>query len=115
MTDETTKLIQQLAEKLGTTADHLWAVLVRQAPISCTIDLITTIASLIAAPLLAWLATRAMQKADDGEEAQVPIAIAFGIVAVMAGLIAAVAVCSLGNTLSGFFNPEYWALKQVLK
>lgn len=38
MNEETSKLIRELADKLGTTAEHLWSVLVKQAPISSATD-----------------------------------------------------------------------------
>jgi len=34
MNEDTIKLIRDLAEKFGTTSEHLWAVMVRQALIS---------------------------------------------------------------------------------
>ena len=44
MNEATAKLIEELAAKLGTTAEHLWGVLVRQAPISATVSAALTLA-----------------------------------------------------------------------
>lgn len=34
MNEQTTKLIEQLAKELGTTAEYLWTVLLKQSPIA---------------------------------------------------------------------------------
>lgn len=39
MEEKTIKLIEQLAQKLGTTTEYLWAVLLKQAPIDATVVL----------------------------------------------------------------------------
>lgn len=44
MNEKVLEALQALAIKLGTTADHLWGVLIKQAPIDGTIDLIACIA-----------------------------------------------------------------------
>ena len=45
MDEKFQKLIEALAAKLGTTAEHLWGVLVRQAPISGAVDLVLCVMS----------------------------------------------------------------------
>lgn len=40
MNEQTVKLVEQLAQKLGTTTEYLWNVLIKQAPISAAIDMI---------------------------------------------------------------------------
>ncbi len=40
MDEQIEKLLRELAEKLGTTAEHLWGVLMRQAPISGVIGIL---------------------------------------------------------------------------
>jgi hypothetical protein len=37
---ELTELLGKLADKLGTTVEKLWSVLLKQAPISGTVDLL---------------------------------------------------------------------------
>ena len=43
MNEQTTKLIEQLAQKLGTTTEYLWSVLLKQAPIDATVTLFQTL------------------------------------------------------------------------
>ena len=40
MNEQTTILLQKLSESLGTTSEYLWAVLIKQAPISATISMV---------------------------------------------------------------------------
>jgi len=47
MNENTAKLIEQLAQKLGTTSEYLWGVLLKQASISATVTLLKTIAILL--------------------------------------------------------------------
>ena len=47
MNENTSKLIEQLAQQLGTTSKYLWSVLLKQAPISATVNLIQIILILL--------------------------------------------------------------------
>lgn len=112
MNEGTQQLIRELAEKFGTTAEHLWGVLIRQAPISGVIGLALD-------ALLLWLVYFAWKnlgniKFDKWDED-------FGKGMLYSGLIVASALVLIGVAvyfpvqLSGIINPEYWALKQILK
>lgn len=63
MNDNTRQLLEQLAVKLGTTVEHLWGVLIRQAPVSGLISILGYIA------VIAVLAeiTRRLVKVDPME------------------------------------------------
>ena len=116
MDKQTLDLLQQLAAKLGTTAEHLWAVLVRQAFCSGCADLL--VYGLAGA--FVWLTLRKTPKwiqtvkdaESDLEEAAYVVALAISWLLVVIFIIAA--ACSLGDTVAAFVNPEYWALKQIL-
>lgn len=107
MNEQTQQLIDKLATKLGTTAEHLWGVLIKQAPISSTIDLIG-IALLFAVLLYAYK----LLKRADLDYADGPLAFALWWLFFLLGLI--VSIIAMPYILSGFFNPEYWALKQLI-
>lgn len=108
MNEQTNQLIEKLAEKLGTTAEHLWAVLVRQAPITA----ITNIAGIIIGVLLILVSALVVRKfTKDDDEAGLAWII-WGICAVVGILI----ILDASNTVATCFsNPEYWALKQIIK
>jgi phosphotransferase system glucose/maltose/N-acetylglucosamine-specific IIC component len=119
MNEQTTKLIEQLAQKLGTTAEYLWTVLVKQAPISAATDALYFILVIIGGIFL-WKLHKYLSKErgeykhsiyyDEEENVTIPMFIAVIIWAILF----IVCFSSIGNIINGFFNPEYWALKEVL-
>jgi hypothetical protein len=113
MDEKTLQVLTALANKLGVTAQYLWSVLLRQAPITGAIDLF--LLSLLVFGV--WRLTRYVYRRKPGEWGDDegffrPLAWAgVGIVVFVTTLI----VCgSLSDTVAGLVNPEYWALKQVL-
>lgn len=122
MDDKYQQLIEVLAAKLGTTAEHLWGVLVRQAPISGAVDLVWCIA--IAAAAWWWVAltkrktTRPQKTEDDRypraewEDERMAMAWVGSLMAVAFALICIIA--SAQGIVAAFANPEYWALKQLM-
>lgn len=119
MNDKTSELLQQLATKLGTTIEHLWAVLIRQAYISAITDLIQD-AIIISVVIVAyrltvkWLSSKGDTSWDDWLDDRIPtliVAVAgWGILGIF---LVALFLC-FPETLTKFINPEYWALQQVL-
>jgi hypothetical protein len=112
MNDSTQQLIRELAEKLGTTAEHLWGVLVRQAPISGTLGLLG-IAALLGFVYIAW---KRLTKIDftkwDHDLAKGTM---YGglLIATVIALLSLLLLAPL--YVAGILNPEYWALRQILK
>ena len=116
MNEATQKMVEELAAKLGTTAEHLWGVLVRQAPISSLCDVLA-IAAWFAGLVWAFrLVTRKTTENENGdaEWGYEGVFWAWTVWGVTAGILVLVAGCSFATIVSGFLNPEYWALKQVL-
>lgn len=123
MDEKFQKLIEALAAKLGTTAEHLWGVLVRQAPISGAVDLVLCV--VIAAVTVWWVAlvkrkttcppeteTNRYPKAEWRDEG----AFLAWLVTVIFGVLALISVIgSAQGIVAAFANPEYWALKQLVK
>ena len=116
-------LIEALASKLGTTAEHLWGVLVRQAPISGAVDLVLC---MLIATVTVWFVALVKNKTTAPaatEEDRYPhaewrddAAFLAWAVALIAGVLAL--VCVIGSSqgiAAAFANPEYWALKQLVK
>lgn len=107
MNEQTQQLIEKLAEKLGTTAEHLWGALIKQAPISSTVDLISI--AICAAALVA--AFNIIKSKVEDEDFAVIVWSAWGSIAF---LIAMASLCILNRIVAGFFNPEYWAIKEII-
>lgn len=119
---EITPLLEKLAAKLGTTAEHLWGVLVKQAHVEGVVGLVFITVATVA--VLCWgffifpklyKKYKAIQKeygrySDDGEGYL--IAMVIGSVAL--GVLFLVSLGEVNNVVTCFYNPEYWALKRVL-
>lgn len=119
MNEQTIKLIEQLARKLGTTSEYLWAVLIKQAPISALTDLLYFILVIIGGIIL-WKIHKYLSK-DRGEDKnsiyydeENIVIIPMFIVSIVWAIIFIACFFSIGDIINGFFNPEYWALKEVL-
>ena len=119
MNEQTTKLIEQLAKKLGTTAEYLWTVLLKQAPISAMIDLvylvIVTITGIGLYKLHKYCTKETGEYKESIYEDKGELVIPAMVVLATAWVIFFIACFfSIGNIINGFFNPEYWALKEIL-
>lgn len=124
MDDKTLQALIALAHKLGTTADHLWGVLLKQAPITGVVDLLVCAAWV--SGVLAWArfvkrkttapasaANNRHPSADWSDDAGVGLA--WFSVAFAAISTALIVGSHLSTIVAALVNPEYWALKQILK
>lgn len=116
MDEQTAALLGKLAAKLGTTSEYLWGVLLKQAPIQAWImaaEYALTIIVIAAIwkcrkPIGEWL-----KNAADGDAE--PVVVIGGIVFVVVAIIWLIAcVFCFPEMVTGFLNPEYWALKEIL-
>lgn len=119
MNEQTVQLIEKLATKLGTTSEYLWSVLIKQAPISATINLVYFVFIILAGVVLYKLHKRFCKEDDMGDSiysmGKEEVVVAPMIIGAIIWLILAlVSFFSLGDVFNGFANPEYWALKEVL-
>jgi uncharacterized membrane protein YfcA len=109
MDDNTLQALTQLAQKLGTTAEYLMGVLIKQGPISGLIDLlimaIMAYGSYIGVRLV-------LRKNDDDNE----IAVVFGWIGIVTFCIVTslVILLQLNQAITGIIHPEFWALQQIL-
>jgi transcriptional regulator with XRE-family HTH domain len=115
MNESTTQLIESLAAKLGTTAEYLWGVLLNQAAVSATISLLFAVTSITYLTIyLRWLIAKV--KADELDildyEKNVAMSMFGGAVAILSFVTIGFA---LPNIITGYINPEYWALQEILK
>ena len=118
MNEETTKLIEQLAQKLGTTAEYLWRVLIKQAPISAATDLLYLVLIIITGIVLFNIHKRLAKEDEHGDSAYFTFeegaAVPMIIGVIIWGILFIVCFFSIGDIINGFLNPEYWALNNVL-
>jgi hypothetical protein len=113
---EMTILLEKLADKLGTTVEKLWSVLLRQAPISGAVDLILCIILVVASIFVFKFVNKKTTGGKDGyadwdDEGKF---FAWAGAAIIIGINVFLIVCSAESIISAFFNPEYWALSKIL-
>ncbi len=115
---ELTGLLEQLAEKLGTTTEYLWGVLITQAKVSAIIDLIYIVLVSIIGVIIYKVHKHLMKENENGDTRYYILedsaVIPMFIVSIVWSVLFIVCFFSLGNIISGLINPEYWALEQVL-
>lgn len=122
MNDKTIALIEKLAEKLGTTAEHLWGVLLHQAPISGAVDLATVAVMVLAAVGLVRFVKGKTTKPAMTEDDRYPHAewedegagLAWLGATIYLIITGVVVIGSAQGIVAAFFNPEYWALSHIL-
>jgi hypothetical protein len=119
MNEETLALIDKLATKIGTTGEHLWGVLLKQAPISSTIELLILLSTVFFTYRFSkYVRKHTKRYNEEGgynaecwcEEVRMVSLIAlgcsyFGIILYL--------MFGFTDMLSGFFNPEYWAFLKI--
>lgn len=113
MNEQATKLIEQLAQKLGTTTEYLWSILLKQAPISAMIDLIYLIIATIMGIVL-WKLHKYFAKEDEYED-RAEVKLTMVVLTFVWIMFFTICFFSIGDIINGFFNPEYWALKEILR
>ena len=98
------ELLVKFAEKLGTTVEHLWGVLIAQAPIKATVNTLWFAVAYGALALL-WRATSRLDEHDE------PRFVSRMAVIGGAALVTLILATEASNIVSAFVNPEFWALE----
>lgn len=121
MNENITKLLEQLAQKMGTTTEYLWGVLLRQAPISSTISLIQFLATILFGFAL-WKIHKRLVKTEKGDryeengyekyEMAAILPMIFGLI--LFAILFIYHLSAIGDIINGYFNPDYWALKEII-
>ncbi len=126
MDTNTADLLKQLADKFGTTVEHLWSVLVKQATVNACANALETALGLgliiAIGYFLRWLTkprrkeaqdqyeTGALCDWDDGWPVAISIILVVGVIVwlVVAGI-------TVESVIVAINNPEYFALQEVLR
>jgi hypothetical protein len=108
MTDQELLLLTQLATKLGTTVEFLWAVLLKQAMVSGIKSIIAIV--LMWSIVISSVVFLVKKKFED----ESPEAIIGAILTCALGLVSIlVLLLEGGSAITALFNPEYWALNHI--
>lgn len=115
--EELTPLLENLAQKLGTTSEYLWGVLLKQAPISAVSQLIQMLITIILGVVLFKLHKKFSEEGKSGRtlywDKEELLTIPMFLAGIGFFILALFQVKNFDNIIYGFFNPEYWALNEV--
>lgn len=123
MNDNTYKLLDELAKKLNTTAEYLWDMLLKQAPISATIDLLFFVLMIVINIILVkvhlYLSKERElpdwhRKQSIYEDKSEVVAIPMIIISLVCVVLLLISFSCLENVINGFLHPEYWALDRIM-
>ena len=113
MNEQLQNTLAALAEKFGTTVEHLWDVLIYQARVEAVVTGIELIfiAILFSVSLhYVRVLFKGVLKDDWDEITYAPIVcLIIGMV-----LLGVWAINDVSNIITMVWNPEYWALRQIL-
>jgi hypothetical protein len=120
MDSNTETLIRELAAKLGTTVEHLYTVLVKQAFITGVSDIVICSFILVALIFSAFYLFKGIAKAKKNQDEREPYAIPEFIIpvilAVIFGIMFIIAfLANIEDIITCFSNPEYFAVHEILK
>lgn len=104
MNEQTEKLIRELAEKLGTTVEHLWDVLTRQALISGVTDVVLWVGFATGLVISYRLLKRHSQEWSD----ELGVGLAWAVWVVFLSAFVINVSINAETIMAAFFNPEYW-------
>lgn len=118
MNENTLKIIEELAKKLGTTSEYLWGVLVKQAPINSTIDVFLVLIIMLFGFVLYKIHKKLMLKNENGKtgyyEHEEMVCIPRILAVILFFTLFVTSFFLIKDIIIGYFNPEYWALDKIL-
>jgi len=120
MSEELSKQLAELANKLGVSVEHLWGVLIKQAYIDGISSLATVLVCLLLVIVIvyAFLYFRRRFRNTPAQESPQPFGVlvepfGFVIVGIALLFIGALACDNFYWVISDFFNPEFYALRHL--
>jgi hypothetical protein len=120
MSEELNKELASLASKLGTSVEHLWGVMVKQAYIDGISSLVTTLVCLLlgVAVVHGFFYVRRNFKSTPHHERTHPFdflmdPLGFVVIGVILLAIFAVASDNFYWVISDFWNPEFYAMRHL--
>ena len=118
MSQEIAKVLDLLAERFGTTIEHLWEVMIRQAYIEAIMGIfVFALLLVVNIKFIKW--AKPITTNDDhetwekwGVDGVMPV-MASGFIMLVISCIAF--LMTIDNLVAKLVNPEYWALQQILE
>lgn len=124
MDEKTNQLLQQLSEKMGTTVEHLWVILINQAKY----DIITSVIQMVFMAAFIFITIRLHIKFSKPINTKDGLSYYYNlyskkeellIVPMMFAGIASIIMmmfflAGFDDLMCAILNPEYWALRQII-
>ncbi len=124
MNEQTEKLIREFAEKLGTTTDHLWGMLVRQARLNglANLFIFAAVIGLLAASFV-WFRKKTTDspgakehnRYGDAEWDDDAKPFVWGGWCLLCLIGSVWILGAVPETIGSFLNPEYFAYHEILR
>ncbi len=119
MNNEMTQLLRELSDKLGTNVEHLWGVMIKQA----SVQVWTNIFFVIFTVIITWIFVyffKKIYKSDTWDKAyqnDTEFGLIFSAIVVGFGtlILVVLSIIFLFEIPTLIYNPEYWALEQIIK
>ena len=102
-------LIKELSEKLGTTSEYIFETLVKQAKFNAIEGIVFFLLSLLFLFIL-YKVHKHLSENYLYDDVAVGVMLFFSIIFIFILIISLIKMIS---NLSGLYNPEYWAIKQI--
>lgn len=112
MNPDLEKMLTEMALKLNTSADALWAALLWQARIDAAVNLVA-FSAITVVLIIAYAKIQKYRRREDCDDEVV--AWAFLVYGVSALVLALIALACLYEGTVAALNPEYWAIKSLMK
>jgi len=112
MQDKFVEILDKLATKLGVASSVLWEALLKQAKIDAIATTIQYVLIISFLACLAKITPQCIKKINEHDECWYIVLIVVWIFALFPFLIA---FYSLPSYFAAMFNPEYWALNEILR
>ena len=117
MNDQLALTLVTLADKLDTTVEHLWQVMIAQAYISAMTDLALTVVWILLTIVATVFVYKKNSESADEDGRKWPNGIemiAYIVVAYMVISSVVMLVLIPNDIITALYNPEYWALQQIM-
>lgn len=118
MNENISQVIDKLAEKLGATGAHLFEVIARQTVISGVVWSVIYLVLIVLIPLLFAKSVRLVRTHGDAiyhSEWEALIILGMCVGGILLVILFLVAVFCLPDSIMMIFNPEYYAIKDILR
>jgi hypothetical protein len=117
MNEQAMKMIGEISEKLGTTAEHIWGVLLRQAYIDSITNILSLLLGFVVCSVV-WMIFGFLFVEQNNPENRVGCEFVLVCVGVVSGIFSIVLVLALvigiGPIINGFVNPDFVAFNYIL-